>query len=79
MGVGIMRDQTLKRRDLNTTFILGCEGKKESLTQSTDLTNELPEESDHGFFILKKNLISGFRISNGMEKTVGPSLITMTT
>jgi hypothetical protein len=27
MGVGIMRDQTLKRRDLNSSHTLGCAGR----------------------------------------------------
>jgi hypothetical protein len=27
MGVGVMRDQTLKRRDLNASHTLGCVGK----------------------------------------------------
>jgi hypothetical protein len=30
MGVGIMRDLTLKRRDLNTSHTLGCTGSKNS-------------------------------------------------
>jgi hypothetical protein len=30
MGVGIMRDETLKRRNLNSSYTLGCEGGNDS-------------------------------------------------
>ena len=30
MGVGIMRDYTLKRRDLNSSHTLGCAGRNNS-------------------------------------------------
>jgi hypothetical protein len=30
MGVGVMRDETLKRRDPNVSDTLGCEGRKNS-------------------------------------------------
>jgi hypothetical protein len=30
MGVGIMRDETLKRRDLNASHTLGCVGRNNS-------------------------------------------------
>jgi hypothetical protein len=30
MGVGIMRDETLKRRDLNSSHTLGCVGRNNS-------------------------------------------------
>jgi hypothetical protein len=34
MGVGIIRDETLKRRDLNTSDTLGCGGKTYSKPSS---------------------------------------------
>ena len=43
MGVGIMRDETLKRRDLNASHTLGCVGKtyrKTSGGHSAGVTEE---------------------------------------
>ena len=40
MGVDVMRDQTLKRRDLNSSPTLGCVGKTDSKPNPSGLDGE---------------------------------------
>ena len=46
MGVGLMRDQTLKRRDLNTSHTLGCVGKTYSKHGSGDAGGQRPCQTE---------------------------------
>ncbi len=51
MGVSVMRDSILKRRDLNSSYTLGCVGKKNSKTSDGSSGHAGDKRSGLGFFL----------------------------